>query len=117
MSIQPDKKNFKIWKGATFRQRIVLYQPNSTTLPENLSGYTGEMIIRDKPEGTPVLTLNTLNGGVTLGGSAGTIDLFIDATDTAAITWKSAVYDLTITGGGDDDTTALLYGGISAQGV
>jgi hypothetical protein len=38
--------------------------------------------------------LTTANGGITLGGAAGTIDLFISATDTAGFAWESGVYDI-----------------------
>jgi hypothetical protein len=74
----------------------VLYHP-----PVNLTGFTARMQIRETVESTTVLhSLTTENGGITLGGAAGTIALLISATDTAAFTFDSAVYDLEIISAG-----------------
>lgn len=73
----------------------VLYHP-----PVNLTGFTARMQIRETVESTTVLhSLTTENGGITLGGAAGTIALTISATDTAAFTFDTAVYDLEIISG------------------
>ena len=114
--ILPEKHNFNIWKGATFRTKLTLYTDAGQTL-RNLTGYSAELVIRDNPQGTALLTLNTSNSGIVLGGAAGTIVLKITASDTATITWQAAVYDLTITAGSGGDTDALLFGGFTAQGV
>lgn len=114
--ILPEKHNFNIWKGATFRTKLTLYTDAGQTV-RDLSGYSGELVIRDKPEGAALLTLNTNNGGIILGDEAGTIELIISAEDTADIAWQTAVYDLTITAGSGGDTDALLFGGFTAQGV
>lgn len=75
----------------------VLYHP-----PVNLTGFTARMQIRETVESTTVLhSLTTENGGITLGGAAGTIALTISATDTAAFTFDTAVYDLEVVSGGD----------------
>ena len=74
----------------------VLYHP-----PVNLTGFTARMQIRETVESTAVLhSLTTENGGITLGGAAGTIALTISATDTAAFTFDTAVYDLEVVSGG-----------------
>lgn len=117
MSFLPEQHNFAIWKGATFRTTITLYTDAGVTL-RDLTDCTSELIIRDEPGGTPLLTLTTENDRITLGGAAGTIELYISAEDTADINWTSAVYDLTVTAGGvGGDTDALLYGGFTAQGI
>ena len=116
MTLIPNKHNFTIWQGATFSEILTLYSTTDTIAPRNLTGYTAEMVIRDKPQGTGLLTLNTSNSRIVLGGTAGTITLTISATDTAAITWKAGVYDLTITSS-TGNTDALLYGGIKINGV
>lgn len=117
MSIFPDKTNFRIWKGATFRERIILYEIDSADTPQDLTGYTAELIIRDKPDGAALLTMTTENDGINLGTTNGVIELVIEAADTAALTWQRGVFDLTITGGSNGDTTAILYGGFSVSGV
>lgn len=74
----------------------VLYHP-----PVNLTGFTARMQIRETVESTTILhTMTTENGGITLGGTVGTIALLISATDTAAFTFDSAVYDLEIISAG-----------------
>lgn len=74
----------------------VLYHP-----PVDLTGFTARMQIRETIESTTVLhSLTTENGGITLGGAAGTIALTISATDTAAFTFDTAVYDLEIISAG-----------------
>ena len=48
---------------------------------------------------TILVTLTTENGGITLGGVLGTIQLTMTATDTAAITWSDGEYDLELVNG------------------
>lgn len=68
----------------------VLYHP-----PVDLTGYTARMQIRETLDATIILaTLTTENGGITLGGAAGTIDLLLDAAATALLDFTNAVYDL-----------------------
>ena len=81
----------------------VLYHP-----PVNLTGYTARMQIRETLESTTVLhEMTTEDGGITLGGAAGTIALTISATDTAAFTFDSAVYDLEVISGAGVVTEVL----------
>ena len=51
-------------------------------------------IRKKKKAATVLLELTVGNGGIILGGVAGTIELFINDTDTSGITWKQGVYDL-----------------------
>lgn len=52
----------------------------------NLTGYTARFQIRrNLTDADALLTLNTENGGITLGGVAGTIVVRITATQTAAL--------------------------------
>jgi hypothetical protein len=129
MTIIPDKHTFTIWQGATFYEVLTLYSTMDRTSPRNLTGYTAEMIIRDKPNGTALLTLATLENvnksdgcSISLGTTTadqGQIRLQISDAVTKNLgkssTWKSGVYDLTITNNGVTD--ALLYGGIKVVGV
>jgi hypothetical protein len=90
------KLNLSINQGATYRKQLVYKAgPTNAPVPVDLTGYTARMQARESQEATAVLVeLATENGGITLGGAAGTIDLYISATATAAFTWTSAVYDL-----------------------
>ncbi len=64
----------------------------------DLSGYTAAMYIKeDYDDSSALIELTTTNGRITLGGAAGTVDLFINATDTAALDFERGVYDLELT--------------------
>ena len=91
--------HFIIEQGATFGQVLTLTDSSSTVV--NLGGYgSAEMDLRNNPESSsPVLTLTTANGGIALGGSAGTVTLTISATDTNNLTVGSGVYDLELVSG------------------
>ena len=74
----------------------------------NLTGYTARMQIREELASAAVLlSLTTENGGITLGGALGTIDLFISAADTTAITWEGGVYDLELVAPSTDVTRLI----------
>lgn len=63
--------------------------------PVDLSNYTARMQIRKKLKDADVLlTLTTENGGIVLNNTTKTITINITATQTAALTFNSAVYDL-----------------------
>jgi hypothetical protein len=68
----------------------LLYHP-----PVDLTGFTARMDIR-KTLGSAMAihTLTTENGGITLGGAAGTIELLIPALTTETFDFGNAVYDL-----------------------
>lgn len=66
----------------------------------NLTGYTARMQVRATFESTTtVLSLTTENGGITLGGALGTIQIIASATATAAIDPRIYVYDLELVNG------------------
>lgn len=62
--------------------------------PVDLTGFTARLSIKTKVGGTLLDSLTTENGGVVIDEAAKTITLVITATDSAAYTWKRAVYDL-----------------------
>lgn len=115
MSVQPARHNFKMWKGATFRYTFTYLSGGETSSPKDLSGYSASMVLKDPRTNNTLLTLTSSNGGIILGGAAGTIEIRITAELTSAITWQQATYQLTITQG--PDTDVLLYGTISATGI
>lgn len=114
MTLEPAKLNFVIWEGGTFHEHLELYDGETA---RNLTGYTGELIIRDRKEGTPLLTLTTGSGGVTFPATpVGSIDLLITDEVTSVLTWQHGVYDLVITSpGGVADP--LLYGSFTVKGI
>lgn len=107
MTTHPAKHNFYVYRGATFSEQIEWKDESGT--PVNLTGFTARMHMRETIEAAdPFLTLTTENGGVSLGGVAGTIQLLASATQTTAITATSGVYDLELVSGAN--VTRLLEG-------
>lgn len=97
-----------IEQGATLG--LTLTWSDESNALVNLTGYTARMQIREQLDSaTPFITLTTENGGITLGGVAGTITLNMTATATAALTQTSGVYDLELVSSGGV-VTRLLEG-------
>lgn len=110
MTTPPGNYDFTLYQGATFLRTLTWQDENETAI--NLTGYTARMHLRTSQDAeTPFVILTTENGGITLGGSAGTITLTISAGDTAEITETSGVYDLEIISG-SGVVTRLLAGKI-----
>jgi hypothetical protein len=101
--------NLEIQQGATLA--LVATWRDSAGTAINLGGYTARLNVRETySSSTAVLTLTTENGGITLGGAAGTITLAATASATAALTAPfSGVYDLELVSGGAV-VTRLLEG-------
>ena len=85
----------------------LLYHP-----PVDLTGYTARLQVRETLAATTTLvSLTTENGGITLGGTAGTIELLIAPADTDDLTATRAVYDLEVISAAGK-VTAILEGSI-----
>ena len=99
----------KIDQGGTWNLSLT-YKINST--PVNLTGFTASMMVRKNyTDANPILTLTTENGGIVLGGSAGTINITASATATAAMPPGSGVYDLELYTG--SEVRKLLRGDVT----
>lgn len=88
--------DFTLQQGATWHIQLI-YKAGADTAsatPIDLTGYTARLHMRSTwYADTALLTLSD-GVGITLGGSAGTIDLALSAEATAALVWRDAVYDL-----------------------
>lgn len=104
-----NRYDLEIKQGATLAL-VATWKDNSGTAI-NLTGYTARLAVRESYSSTStILSLTTSNGGISLGGSAGTITLSASATTTAALTAPfSGVYDLELISGGGV-VTRLLEG-------
>lgn len=103
--------NLVIEQGATFRLRLTLQLSTNPVQLMDLTDHIARMQIRSKVSSEEVLLLlTTENGGITLGGLAGTVDLFISDEDTAALTFKSAVYDLEVEATPNGDVVRIIQG-------
>ncbi len=104
------KLKLAIEQGATFT-KVLTWKSGTPALPVDLTGCTARMQIRQSITSAEVLSsLTTLNGGITLGGAAGTISIRIEATATALFTWKEGVYDLEVVMADNVTVNRLVYG-------
>jgi hypothetical protein len=104
--------NFTLDQGSTWTLQIIYKDSNGN--PINLTNYTAEMQVRRKFDSeNSVLTLSTSNGGITITGATGTLDLI--ATDEQAdIDPGLYVYDLELNTGGV--RTRLIQGTVTVSG-
>lgn len=109
MSLNPERHNFKVWRGTTFRRILEVWHDEAETSPYDFSGYTGNLTIRDKKGGT---TLGTV--GVTFSGND--ITLLATAVTTAGWAWDQGVYELMLTAP-SGDVDILLYGIVQVKDV
>lgn len=94
-------------QGATLTRTLTWKDSAGAAI--NLTGYTARMQVRADVESTStVLSLTTENGGIALGGAAGTILLTVTATLTTALTAGDYVYDLELVTG--STVTRLVQG-------
>lgn len=74
-------------QGVTFDRTLTW--TDATATPINISGYTARMKVKSKySDATPIAELTTENGGIVLGGAAGTVRIILTAEQTAAIPAK-----------------------------
>jgi hypothetical protein len=107
--VPASRYDITIEAGATFQLRITWRDPSG--VPIDLTGYTARMKVKTTYGGTTVFSL-TSGSGITLGGIAGTIDILITDTGTAAAIGDSAstcVYDLELISAGGT-VTRLIEG-------
>jgi hypothetical protein len=89
----PGLVNFVCPQGSTFR-RTLTYTLDD--LPVDLSGYSSRLQVRQAYySDNPIVSLVS-GSGITIGGSAGTIDIFIAASATSNFPAGNHVYDLEI---------------------
>ena len=89
--------DFEAGQGETF-DRTVTWKIDNVAV--NMTGYTARMQVRKTHRSTSPIVSLTQASGLTLGGSAGTIQIVISATATAALTAGRYVYDLELVSAG-----------------
>lgn len=110
----PIKRKLTILQGATFRRRWT-WKPGG--VPMDFTGCTARLQVRAEIESVDVLLdLTTENGGIVLGAEPGTIDLYVGAQQSAAITWEAGVFDLEIQyASGPDSVDRLIAGSVAVS--
>lgn len=100
--------DLEVPQGATWTQHLTWKSGSPATLVD-LSGFSARMQARREFTSTSVaIELTTGNSRIALGGSNGTIQLSLTATDTASISSGTYVYDLELVIGAT--VTRLLQG-------
>ena len=102
--------DFYIEQGATFVITLTWKDEEGSLV--DLTGCTARMQVRKiVASETVLLELTTGNGRISIDVVKGEITLTVSATDTASLTWKTAVYDLEIVHP-DSTITRLLQGNV-----
>ena len=103
----PGRLNFTCPQGSTFDTTLTWKIDNT---PVDVSGYSGRLQVRETHDATDyIVYLTDLNGGINFGASAGTINIFISAEDTASFITGDHVYDLEVISG-NTTVTRLVEG-------
>jgi len=100
-------------QGATLKRTLTW--TNQARVAYNLTGYTARMQVRETATASSIiLELTTANNRITLGGTAGTINILVAANVTAALTPGLYVYDLELVSGGGE-VTRLIEGNFKVK--
>jgi Na+/serine symporter len=89
----PGLVNFVCPQGSTFR-RTLTYTLDE--IPVNLTGYSSRLQVREAYYSTDPIVSLVSGSGITIGGSAGTIDILISSAITSEFPTGTHVYDLEI---------------------
>ena len=112
------RSNILIEKGTTFQKTYYYKTGKLASSPAvDLTGYTARAQIRESIDSkTVVAEMTTENGGITITGSEGKIELLISATETADISIEAGVWDLELIDGAI--VKRLVYGSVAvSEGV
>lgn len=107
MSTSPGLLNLTFSQGATWK--LALTYTNAQGVPVNLTNYTARMQARSSYDSTAVALNLTSGSGITLGGTAGSINLLVAASTTATIGAAQYVYDMELISD-SNEVTRLLEG-------
>lgn len=111
MSLLPAKSNLTAWRGGSFRKTFTLYTgSDATSDPRDLTGHSATFIIYDADD------VQLHSATVTLGGTAGTIEVYISDENTDGFAWSNGTYELLLEDvAGDVDP--LLHGTFTVKGI
>jgi hypothetical protein len=105
--ISTKESNFSIIQGDSFALQI-LYKDSSGSAV-NLTGYSANFEVRDKPGGKIICSTASVGDGITItSASGGIIDILLSSTKTSNFTIPKAAYQLQISSASTKNT--LLYG-------
>lgn len=100
-------------QGATLNRALFL--KNSAKRPVNIEDYVGRMHIRDVIDSSIIVkTLTTQNGGLTIYGDTGRVDILLRPSDTDDLEAKDYVYDLELESE-EGDVTKIVSGKLTVR--
>ena len=99
--MNPARYNINVYQGATFNLSPVW---KIGGIAVNLTGYTADMQVRQFTDTAIITEMSTSNGRIVINGSAGQINITLDASQTGALTAGQYMYDLNVT-----DTSGNVY--------
>jgi hypothetical protein len=108
--ISPATYNITSYQGATYDLNMT-YAIGGTAV--NLTGYTAALQVRENSKATATILSLTNGSGITLGGTAGTIDITVSANTMGSATAGTYVYDLELTSG--SQVTRLIQGSFAIE--
>jgi hypothetical protein len=117
--MKPGIFNIEIFRGSTYNPTIS-GKVATVYIDFPVDYDSAELQIRNKwvnqaGIAAPLLTLSTANGGLVFDGTA--MEIYISATDTAALAFNEGAYDLELTKKGDPVIVdKLLYGSVTVLG-
>ena len=108
------KLNLVIEQGATFTHQLQLRDgPDIYSPVKDLTGYTARIQLRsDINSPDVILELTTENGRIALSPLEGKIQLKLSATETSALDFAKAVYDMEVSSP-TGDVTRVIQGNFS----
>ena len=86
--------DLEVQQGASFSRSFTWEKAGQ---PVDLTGCSARMQVREDIGTDVLLELTTENGGIVLGGLAGTVDVRITPEQSAAFAWRAAMFDLKVT--------------------
>jgi hypothetical protein len=118
VSLSPATARWIIYEGATFKQQITLLTAGLGSSPVDLTSYSNATLnVRQDAGGPILLTLSSPSNGISLGGTAGTIQITIGSSVTSILPWKQAQFELLITEPDGVTVDSLLRGSFTVVGL
>ena len=108
--ISPATYNITAYQGATYDLNLT-FSIGGTAV--NLTGYTAALQVRENSRSTATILSLATGSGITLGGTAGTIDVTASASTMGSATPGNYVYDLELNSG--SQVTRLIQGTFAIQ--
>ena len=105
--MNPGRYNISVIQGTTFDLKPVWKIGGVAVV---LSNYSADMQVRYATDTAIITELSTANGKITIDSAYGRINLYLSATDTAALTPGTYQYQLNITDIDASVTYAILTG-------